>query len=434
MSLCEKIIEIENPIEFKWELVLSLLEKELLDIRQKSIIKLNLVKATKTKLYFNVVLIDSALVKKGLDVWDLNPGQINKNNKKPNISCLIIPTGVGARFGGFAGDANPLAKLFAMKADFLLTHPNVVNGAVLTDIPANSIYLEGYSLDQFLLGKISILPSIKNKIGIIFDKAITDERLEYELTVLNALKAFYGCEIIGWVKTDKSLNVRSCVNEYGFSSGNIDNLNNLIEKALYLKDCGATAIAVCTVIPDLDTNGYAQGIELDPIGGVESVISRSLSAATNLVCAHAPVLISLKQTDYKTISPVSAAEYIAQTFLPSVISGLRFAPQIISSKAENSLSFYNLNEIVLPYNAFGNPGVFFLNEVEEMKNRIFLVKENVSCLNINPLDLNLDFKIVNSYCDLIGEEIICKSGINPEVLQRPIGDIKCLESEKYLRA
>jgi hypothetical protein len=40
---------------------------------------------------------------------------------------LLVPTGVNAALGGHAGDAGPVARLFASVADTLITHPNVVN-------------------------------------------------------------------------------------------------------------------------------------------------------------------------------------------------------------------------------------------------------------------------------------------------------------------
>ncbi|MBI2995331.1 MAG: DUF3326 domain-containing protein [Candidatus Melainabacteria bacterium] len=337
---------------------------------------------------------------------------------KEEISCLIIPTGIGATIGGYAGDANPIAKLIASKSKYLITHPNVVNGAVLTDIPENIIYLEGFLLDQFLLGKFSLIPNKKNKIGVIFDSGINDERLNYEINVLNALRAFYGCEIKYWTLTDKPLEVSVEINEHGFSTGKIKNIESLIKKALMLKEKGITAIAICSAIPDYDLNtNYKLGKGVDPIGGVEAIISHIVSASTGLVAAHAPVLLSNEEINYKNISPLSASEYIAKTFLPSVISGLRYAPTISSYQ----LSALDLSQIIVPYNAFGSAGVLY--QAEKFKN-VTLIKENKTCLEVSPFDLNLKFNIVESYTDLTSQEKVIKLGIDPKVLKRPIRKIE----------
>ena len=48
----------------------------------------------------------------------------------PYTSMLIIPTGIGAKIGGYAGDGIPIARLMAQVCDRLNTHPNVLNGEI----------------------------------------------------------------------------------------------------------------------------------------------------------------------------------------------------------------------------------------------------------------------------------------------------------------
>lgn len=420
----EKIIEVDNPEIFKWNNVYLEITKHL---KNKNIIKLNLVKSTKQKLYFNVVSVEGLnipLVEPFVSTIDHSQSKVLSSqstidNRQSKISCLIIPTGIGAAFGGYAGDANPIAKVLSRTNKHFLTHPNVVNGAVLSDLPANLIYLEGYLLDQFLLGQINILPNKQNKIGVIFDKGIPEERLDYEVNVLNALKTFYGCEIVSYTITDKKLSIEPYINSFGFSSGNIQNLEYVIEKAKMLKEKGATAIAICTFIPDLDLNkDYINGGGIDPIGGVESIISRVVSASCGLVSAHAPVLVSGDKIDYKKISPLSASEYIAQTFLPSVISGLRYAPMIDnqSFSIENLLSSSLLSQVLVPYNAFGSPGIFSLNETYQ---NVILIRENKTSLKVDPDHLNVKFKVCDSYSELLDLNKVKGSGIDLNIFNRP---------------
>ena len=151
ISIKEQIIEINNPLSFRWSYIFDLIKEEVKDLEKKYIIKLNLVKNTREKLYFNLVYIDGF---KGIFNEPFLGVGFSPAKDSKDIGCLIIPTGTGAKFGGYAGDANPLAKLFAKKYKYLLTHPNVVNGSVLSDISTNTIYLEGFLLDLFLLGNI----------------------------------------------------------------------------------------------------------------------------------------------------------------------------------------------------------------------------------------------------------------------------------------
>lgn len=44
---------------------------------------------------------------------------------------MIVPTGVGASIGGFAGDALPVARTLSSVVDCLITHPNVIISSFL---------------------------------------------------------------------------------------------------------------------------------------------------------------------------------------------------------------------------------------------------------------------------------------------------------------
>lgn len=42
--------------------------------------------------------------------------------------AMVVPTGVGARIGGFIADAGPFARVVDALSDVVILHPNVVNG------------------------------------------------------------------------------------------------------------------------------------------------------------------------------------------------------------------------------------------------------------------------------------------------------------------
>ena len=89
------------------------------------------------------------------------------------LGAFIVPTGVGASIGGYAGDASVWARRFT---DFskLIVNPNVVNAGVFSGITENMFYVEGYTLNSFFKDEINLMPSKNNKIGIVFDKSIPD--------------------------------------------------------------------------------------------------------------------------------------------------------------------------------------------------------------------------------------------------------------------
>ena len=77
----------------------------------------------------------------------------------PYTAVVVVPTGVGAAIGGYAGDALPVARTFAAVADRVVTHPNVMNGAQLYWPAPELLYTEGYALDEFAAGRWGLRPA-----------------------------------------------------------------------------------------------------------------------------------------------------------------------------------------------------------------------------------------------------------------------------------
>jgi len=84
--------------------------------------------------------------------------------RRPYTSVLIVPTGVGAAVGGFAGDALPVARTLAAVSDRVISHPNVLNAAMLYWPMPNTLYVEGYALDRFAEGSWALQPVHQNKV------------------------------------------------------------------------------------------------------------------------------------------------------------------------------------------------------------------------------------------------------------------------------
>ena len=239
-------------------------------------------------------------------------------------TIFIVPTGIGCEVGGFAGDALPTAKLLASASGCLITHPNVMNGATLSEKDKNIFYVEGYSLDRLAKGEIALKRVKQQKIGIIFDSAIEKEILVRHLQVADACVSTLGINIHSYVITKKPLNIVIDSDFSKISGGIIENPDALIDAGKCLIEKGVTAIAIVAKFPDdpdsLETNIYREGKGVDPIAGVEAVISHLISKFLKVPCAHAPALNPIELNE--NLDPRAAAEEIGYTFLPSVLVGL----------------------------------------------------------------------------------------------------------------
>ena len=97
-------------------------------------------------------------------------------DEQKSLIAMVVPTGIGASIGGFAGDASMTAKMFAK--DFnVIVNPNVVNAACFSGISDNMLYTEGWTLTQFVKGNVNLIPSENNKIGIMINTLVKEINL-----------------------------------------------------------------------------------------------------------------------------------------------------------------------------------------------------------------------------------------------------------------
>jgi hypothetical protein len=254
-------------------------------------------------------------------------------SQRPFTVVLIVPTGIGASIGGYAGDAMPVARAIANVCDCLITHPNVLNGAQLYWPLPDALYVEGYGLDQFAAGQWGLAPVHQNAIGLVLDQEIEPELQLRHLQAAAAARATLGLSLTDFIVTDAPLEVTLQTSASGATWGTIGNPDSLLRAAERLiREAGATAIAVVARFPDhLDSialQNYRHGCGVDPLAGAEAVISHLVVREFQIPCAHAPALAPLPLDP--NLSPRSAAEELGYTFLPCVLAGLSRAPQFVN--------------------------------------------------------------------------------------------------------
>ena len=205
------------------------------------------------------------------------------------IGAFIVPTGIGASIGGFAGDASLWARRFSKHCK-LIINPNVVNAACFSGINENMLYVEGYTLDEFFKGNCLLEESNNNRIGVIFDKSIPNDVLNIHINTINAVKTVYDINVSDIEITDLPVGVEFFITNTGVSMGNVKNIETLKLAGQKLIKKGCDAIAIVCHFPPEEENNYSAGIGVDPIGGVEAIISHYISKELKIPCAHAPAL------------------------------------------------------------------------------------------------------------------------------------------------
>ncbi|HLP90221.1 MAG TPA: DUF3326 domain-containing protein [Nostocaceae cyanobacterium] len=341
--------------------------------------------------------------------------------QRPYTAILIIPTGVGAAIGGYAGDALPVARALSQVCDRLITHPNVLNGASLYWPLPNTFYVEGYALDKFAAGEWGLRPIRSNRIGLLLDQGIEPELMLRQLQVADAARATLGLNLTNHVITDAPLNVKLRNSDTGISWGTIENPDSLLRAAekLVIQE-RAEAIAVVARFPDdLDpqaVQNYHQGQGVDPIAGAEAVISHLIVRTLKIPCAHAPALSSTPPDPH--LSPRSAAEEIGYTFLPCVLVGLSQAPQLVidkkfSNSSQTDIWSDQVDAAIFPANACGGSALLSLSQTSC---QIITVAENHTLLQVTASSLRIKSIRVNSYLEAVGVLVAHKAGINPTAI------------------
>ncbi|MBE9061634.1 DUF3326 domain-containing protein [cf. Phormidesmis sp. LEGE 11477] len=377
--------------------------------------------------------------------------------KKLHTTVLIIPTGIGAAMGGYAGDALPIARTIASVSDRLITHPNVLNGAQLYWPMDNAYYVEGYGLDQFAAGRWRLRPVHQNPIGLVIDQGIENELKSRHLQAADAARATLGLDVRSHIITDRPLGITLKTTESGASWGTLANPGSLLRAVERLiTEAKVRAIAVVARFPDDEGSdvleAYRKGQGVDPLAGVEAVISHLVVRNFKLPCAHAPALSPLPLDPH--VSPRSAAEEIGYTFLSCVLAGLSRAPQFLTEAGDSSghlsghllghpsghgtgsttgdISAAEVDTVIVPATAFGGSAVMSLAQSAA---QVIAVGENKTAMTVKAEDLGIQAIAVDTYLEAVGAIAAYKAGValgalRPQILplsqlpNSPLGNVR----------
>ena len=354
-------------------------------------------------------------------------------HQRPYTAVLIVPTGVGAAIGGYAGDAIPVARALALACDRLITHPNVLNGAQLYWHAPNISYVEGYALDKFAGSCWGLRGVCKNKVGLILDRGIEKELQLRHLQATDAARATLGLDIADYIVTDAALEVELRQAKSGASWGTIGNTGSLLRAAEKLIDqFQVEAIAIVARFPD-DTDSdvlqdYRQGKGVDHLAGAEAVISHLIVRNFQIPAAHAPALQPLPPDP--NLSPRAAAEELGYTFLPCVLVGLSRAPQYIINNHNytpipGDIWAEQVDVVIIPASACGGSAILSFSS---KKAKIIAVTENKTQMQVFPESLGIKAIRVNSYLEALGILVADRAGISADALRPSITSLSSITS------
>lgn len=360
-------------------------------------------------------------------IFDIRPRKARRSDQFNVV--LLVPTGIGAEIGGHAGDAGPVAKLLAEVSDTLIIHPNVVNASDVNELPTNALYVEGSLLTRFMMGTISLQSVRSNRLLVVVDAHRDEFFVNAAVNTVSGARASYGLTCSEVVCLDPPIKMRGQSTTSGRAVGVIEGLDDLC-RLLDSRSGQFDAVALSSVIdvPFECHQGYfdSKGDMVNPWGGVEAMLTHTLSSIYNVPTAHSPMFESrsISEMDPGIVDPRMAAEAVSSTFLQCTLKGLMQSPQVITDGTVDSgsgiVTASDVSCLVIPEGCFGLPVIAALEHgipvISVAENR------NIMANDLSLLDWKLDQLItVKNYWEAAGVIAALRAGIDPRCVRRPMG-------------
>lgn len=350
-----------------------------------------------------------------------------ENTSKFN-TVLLVPTGVGAEIGGHAGDAGPVARLIGQVSDQVILHPNVVNASDINELPTNALYVEGSVITRLLMGTIGLQPVRQNRVLVMIDSHKDESFVNAAVNAVSGARASYGLACPQVICLDPPVKLRARFASSGRAAGRVEDMQGLCEVMSDHRD-QYDAIAISSVIdvPHEFHMGYfeAQGDMINPWGGVEAMLTHSLSSMFDVPTAHSPMFESqgIANMDPGIVDPRMAAEAVSVTFLQCTLKGLQRSPRIIADPESmlrpGVVTAEDVSCLVIPDGCLGLPVLAAIEQgipviaVRENKN---VMKNDLSALPWKPGQ----YHCVANYWEATGVIAALRAGIAPESVRRPL--------------
>jgi hypothetical protein len=356
-------------------------------------------------------------------------------------AVLLIPTGIGSEIGGHAGDATPVARLLAGVCDNLVLHPNVVNASDINEMPPNSLYVEGSVITRLLMGTVGIAKVRSNRVLLIVDDHQNSEFVDWAVNAVNAARASGGYKIEKVIKLNPPIKMMATYSESGRATGSVLGVERILSIVDECRDeIDAIAISSVVQLPEHYHRDYfrCEGDMLNPWGGVEALLTHTLSTITGLPTAHSPMFESqaIATMQSGVVDPRMAAEALSDTFLHCILKGLARSPRLVPDAQPGTtpglLTVEDISCLVIPDGCLGIPTLAALEQgipviaVEENKN---IMKNDLAALPWRPGKF---FK-VGTYLEAAGLMLALREGVALETLKRPLASIK-VTTRNYSRS
>jgi hypothetical protein len=350
-------------------------------------------------------------------------------------AIMLVPTGIGAEIGGHAVDATPAARLLAGICDRLIIHPNVVNASDINEMPENSLYVEGSVIARLLMGTVGLQEVQANRVLFVIDEHEDEKLSDVSINAASAARATLGMNVPEVVKMKNPIKLLAGYTSSGNAVGEVEGLERLIAVIRKHKS-KVDAVALATKI-DVDRKlatkyFYSKGEMVNPWGGVEAMLTHSISSIFNLPSAHAPMAANIEDVSevFGIVDARMSAEAISTAFVHCVFKGLHKSPRIITDRKSftrsSVMTAEDISCLIIPDGCIGIPTLAAIEQgipviaVTENKNRM---KNDLSKYPFTQDKLY----IVSSYLEAAGVMLALKNGVSVSSVKRPLANTNVMQ-------
>ena len=343
-------------------------------------------------------------------------------------AVFLVPTGIGSKIGGHAGDATPAVRVLAEACDTVVLHPNVVNASDLNEMPENALYVEGSTIARLMMGTAGLQRVRSNRVLVIIDNHEIEMFANDTINAVSAARATYGLDCPAVIKLDPPLRMSGEFTESGSAAGTVEGLER-VRAILDEYEGTYDAMAIASVIEvDIEYHEeyfHSDGSMINPWGGVEAMLTHALSLLHNIPTAHSPMLENFKVANFDLglVDPRLAAEAVSLTFLQCMLKGLQRSPRIVTDRdtmrEAGIFTAADVSCLVMPDKCIGLPTLAALEQgipVIAVRENANLMQNDLQTLPWAPGQLH----VVENYWEAVGVMTALKAGIVPSSLRRPL--------------
>lgn len=340
-------------------------------------------------------------------------------------AVLLIPTGVGAELGGHSGDGGALAVAMASLCDNLITHPNVVNASDINELPRNGLYVEGSLICRLLMGTVGLEKVRSNRVLVVLEDHSDRTIVEHSINAVSAARAAMGVDCPTVLK-NASLKMSSQYSASGRAVGRVHGLEGVVEQIKeHDGEFDAVALSSRIKVPEHYHHDYYLGNMVNPWGGVEAMLTHTLSTILDVPSAHSPMMESqeIMNLTLGVVDPRMAAEVISVTYLHSILKGLHRSPRVVTDEQifahRSVITAEDISCLVIPDKCVGLPTIAALEQgipVIAVRENHNLMKNDLSLMGFSARGLF----VVDSYIEALGLMSALKAGVAVESIRRPL--------------